>query len=119
MLQQIVELAIAWKVTEEPVGQLPRLGAEAVVFFWMALLQEMLARIAIAPSNTNADTIRLTRGLKKQNELFTFLIKPEVDSNNNHAERQIRPAVIIRKNVTLRPNASISRYLVPRLVRKS
>jgi len=44
---------------------------------------------------TNTDAIRLTRRLKKQNKLFTFLNKPEVDSNNNHAERQIRPAVMM------------------------
>jgi len=82
-------------------------------------MQDMLARIANVRSNTIAEANRLTRGRKKRNELFTFLDNSEVDSNNNHAERQIRPAVIIRKNVTLRPNASISRYLVPRLVRKS
>jgi hypothetical protein len=31
-------------------------------------------------------------------ELFTFLDHPEVPSDNNHGERQIRPAVIARKN---------------------
>jgi hypothetical protein len=30
--------------------------------------------------------------------LFTFLDTPGVPPDNNHAERQIRPAVIIRKN---------------------
>ncbi len=30
--------------------------------------------------------------------IFTFLSKPEVDPTNNQAEREIRPAVIIRKN---------------------
>jgi transposase len=30
--------------------------------------------------------------------LFTFLHHPEVPFDNNHAERTIRPAVIIRKN---------------------
>ena len=30
--------------------------------------------------------------------MFTFLDTPGVPSDNNHAERQIRPAVIIRKN---------------------
>ena len=31
-------------------------------------------------------------------EVFTFLAHPEVPSNNNYGERQIRPAVIARKN---------------------
>jgi transposase len=31
-------------------------------------------------------------------ELFTFLDHPGVPPDNNHAERQIRPAVIVRKN---------------------
>ena len=30
--------------------------------------------------------------------LFTFLDHPEVPPDNNHAEREIRPAVIMRKN---------------------
>ncbi|MFQ5835796.1 MAG: IS66 family transposase [bacterium] len=42
---------------------------------------------------------RLVKRLKRhQNELFTFLQYPEVPANNNHTERMIRPAVIIRKN---------------------
>ena len=35
---------------------------------------------------------------RHQNELFTFLDEPGVPFENNHAERAIRPAVIIRKN---------------------
>ena len=31
-------------------------------------------------------------------ELFTFLDHPEVPSDNNHAEREVRPAVMMRKN---------------------
>jgi transposase len=30
--------------------------------------------------------------------LFTFLDRPEVPADNNRAEREIRPAVIVRKN---------------------
>ena len=42
---------------------------------------------------------RLVKRLKRhQAELFTFLDHPDVPSDNNHAERQIRPAVIVRKN---------------------
>ncbi len=42
---------------------------------------------------------RLVKRLRRhQSELFTFLDHPEVPSDNNHGERQIRPAVIARKN---------------------
>ena len=35
---------------------------------------------------------------KYRDSLFTFLDRPEVPFENNFAERQIRPAVILRKN---------------------
>jgi transposase len=42
---------------------------------------------------------RLVKRLRRHaSELFTFLSHPEVPSDNNHGERQIRPAVIARKN---------------------
>jgi len=42
---------------------------------------------------------RLVKRLRRhQNELFTFLDHADVPFENNHAERAIRPAVIIRKN---------------------
>ncbi len=42
---------------------------------------------------------RLVKRLKRHEaEVFTFLDHAEVPSDNNHAERQIRPAVIVRKN---------------------
>jgi transposase len=42
---------------------------------------------------------RLVKRLRRHEaELFTFLDHPEVPSDNNHAERQIRPAVMVRKN---------------------
>jgi transposase len=45
------------------------------------------------------DAARLGQRLGKyRDQLFTFLDTPGVPSDNNHAERQIRPAVIIRKN---------------------
>jgi hypothetical protein len=45
------------------------------------------------------DASRLaSRLLRHRDELFTFLDRPEADWNNNHAERMIRPAVILRKN---------------------
>ena len=45
------------------------------------------------------DAGRLANRLSRhRDELFTFLDRPEADWNNNFAERQIRPAVILRKN---------------------
>jgi len=42
---------------------------------------------------------RLVKRLRRHEaELFTFLEHPEVPSDNNHAERMVRPAVIVRKN---------------------
>ena len=42
---------------------------------------------------------RLIKRLRRhQDELFTFLDRDGVPFDNNHAERSIRPAVIIRKN---------------------
>jgi transposase len=42
---------------------------------------------------------RLIKRLRRhQNDLFTFLDRDAVPFENNHAERSIRPAVIIRKN---------------------
>jgi hypothetical protein len=47
----------------------------------------------------DADADRLARRLSKhRDELFTFLDTAGVPPDNNHAERQIRPAVIMRKN---------------------
>ena len=48
---------------------------------------------------TNRHARRLVKRLRRHaSELFTFLDRPEVPSDNNHGERQIRPAVIARKN---------------------
>ncbi len=42
---------------------------------------------------------RLVKRLRRhRSELFTFLDPPAVPSDNNHGERQIRPAVIARQN---------------------
>lgn len=47
---------------------------------------------------TDKDAKRLAKRLEKyRDELFTFLDHPEVPSDNNHAEREIRSAVIMRK----------------------
>ena len=47
----------------------------------------------------DADTDRLAKRLRRHRDyLFTFLDYPDVPAENNFAERQIRPAVIMRKN---------------------
>jgi len=56
--------------------------------------------IALADAHyDDPDAARLAKRLSRhRDELFTFLDRPEADWNNNFAERQIRPAVILRKN---------------------
>jgi hypothetical protein len=50
-------------------------------------------------SHRDADAERLSKRLAKySDELFTFLLHRNVPADNNHAERQIRFAVIMRKN---------------------
>jgi hypothetical protein len=47
----------------------------------------------------DSDTRRLTKRLRRYAEyIFTFLDYSDVAYENNFAERQIRPAVILRKN---------------------
>ncbi len=47
----------------------------------------------------DADARRLTKRLRRYGEyIFTFLDYPDVPHDNNFGERQIRPAVILRKN---------------------
>ena len=59
--------------------------------------QRLQTLIAHAWENKHAR--RLVKRLRRHaTELFTFLDHPEVPFDNNHAERMIRPAVIIRKN---------------------
>ena len=49
---------------------------------------------------TDPDTKRLADRLQRFRDFyFTFLDKPSVPPDNNPAERQIRPAVIMRKNI--------------------
>lgn len=60
------------------------------------------ARWLVKPRPLNRNNT-LNKGLGKRlrkyrEELFRFLVDPAVPADNNHAEREIRPAVIIRKN---------------------
>ena len=63
-----------------------------------ALLDTRRDELLAAPW-PNAHAKRLLKRLRRyRNALFTFLDHPGVPSDNNHAEREIRPAVILRKN---------------------
>jgi transposase len=47
----------------------------------------------------DAQAKRLIKRFRRHREhLFTFLADPAIPADNNHGERAIRPAVIIRKN---------------------
>ncbi len=62
----------------------------------IARLEKRLTALADGPF---ADATRLAKRLARhRDKLLTFLHQPEVPASNNHAERQIHPAVIIRKN---------------------
>ena len=51
------------------------------------------------PTRPERHARRLVKRLRRHaSELFTSLDHPETPFDNNHAERQIRPAVIARKN---------------------
>ena len=61
-------------------------------------LNKRLAQLA-RDEPVDGDTRRLTKRLRKHAEhIFTFLDYADVPFENNFAERQIRPAVILRKN---------------------
>ena len=63
-----------------------------------ARLEQRLAELIESPWD-HPDARRLIKRLRRHaGDLFTFLDEPGVPFDNNHAERAIRPAVIIRKN---------------------
>jgi transposase len=75
----------------------PRIG-EAVYERRVANLHMRLADL-FGVTYRDADSERLSKRLAKySDELFTFLLHAGVAASNNHAERQIRFAVIMRKN---------------------
>lgn len=62
------------------------------------LIDRRLAALSSA-EYADPDARRLAKRLHwHQDQLFTFLDRPEASWENNFAERQIRPAVILRKN---------------------
>jgi transposase len=61
-------------------------------------LKKRLDHLASWPSR-DAQVIRIVKRLARyRDSILTFLYDEEVPPDNNHAEREIRPAVIIRKN---------------------
>jgi transposase len=81
-----------------------RLGAEraelpAESFASRRALLDLRRDELLAAPWDNDNARRLIKRLRRYSEaLFTFLDHAEVPSDNNRAEREIRPAVIIRKN---------------------
>jgi transposase len=68
---------------------------------WQERVDRLNARLVRLASEdyADADARRLAKRLRRHAEyLFTFLDYADVPFENNFAERQIRPAVIIRKN---------------------
>jgi transposase len=68
---------------------------------WQDHVDRLNSRLAKLTSQAyaDADAQRLAKRLRKHAEfIFTFLDYADVPFENNFAERQIRPAVIIRKN---------------------
>jgi len=67
------------------------------------LINRRLNKLADDATNglyADPDARRLgERVSRHRDHLFTFLDKPHVPFHNNHAERQVRPAVVMRKNV--------------------
>ncbi len=62
-------------------------------------LYERLEKLYDKEKYNNKECRRIAKRLfKYRDEIFTFLEQKEVPYENNYAERQIRPAVIMRKN---------------------
>jgi len=90
-LKRLIHEALNLVINRERIG-------EAAYDRRVANLHIRLADI-FGHSYRNADAQRLSKRLFKYcDELFTFLLHPHVAADNNHAERQIRFAVIMRKN---------------------
>jgi hypothetical protein len=60
---------------------------------------EKRLEVLLSQETSDADVNRLLKRLRRhQNDLLTFLHRLDIPYDNNFAERQIRPAVILRKN---------------------
>ncbi len=58
--------------------------------------RDLDAIMALAPSNRHGQRLRKRYG-KVRNDLFTFLIHPDVPPDNNSSERELRPTATYRK----------------------
>ena len=96
-----------WKAFAKKLRRLLRDGirlrkrSDFAVGAFQGRIQRLNARLAdlAAEEPIDGDTRRLTKRLRKHAEyIFTFLDYDHVPFENNFAERQIRPAVILRKN---------------------
>ena len=64
-----------------------------------ARFDDRIERLLFGHGSKDKDVKRISERLSKSMDgLFTFLDQPDVQPTNNQAEREIRPAVIIRKN---------------------
>jgi transposase len=82
-------------------------------------LQRQLRRLAATPlDHPAAETLRQRVLLKDKDKLFTFLRVKGVEPTNNHAERSVRPLVIMRKICfgTRSPEGSQSHSVLPSLL---
>lgn len=96
-----------------------RLLKPAAARAFIPLLQKRLRQIAGKPLDyAPAETLRQRLMEKDHDKLFTFLRKPGVDPTNNHAERSIRPLVVMRKicNGTRSVEGSESHGVLPSLM---
>jgi len=90
-LKRLIHEALKLVIDRKRIGE-PEYGRR------VANLHIRLADI-FGVSYDDADSERLAKRLAKyREELLTFLLHPDVPASNNHAERQIRFAVIMRKN---------------------
>lgn len=62
-----------------------------------SLENKLAAVTSQALSKKKTEALR-KRFVAHRDEIFTFLSQPEVEPTNNFAERQLRPAVVMRKN---------------------
>ena len=60
------------------------------------IFDELIKVCSVELKNEQAENFR-RKILRRGEELFTFLTYPEIESNNNRVERQLRPNVILRK----------------------
>lgn len=76
--------------------QIGKVTRESLVSLRDEIAKELINLVSSGLKNEEAEKLR-KRILRHGEEIFTFLVHPEVEPNNNRAERQLRPNVILRK----------------------